>query len=227
MGITKDFLRESIQLVAMKRLPIAFEVEEGVTDNKLGESMTYKLCMQPEENNFPVYLLTFEVFELGSPKEWLIFKKQLKQVLKVQNMGNMVAAYTFVQDLLRGNALTVFNNKHATFKEQTLEIFDHCLNFMTVQMFPNKAYKLQKQYIWHMMHKPRHISVCKWIARVIKLNIYLMEFPTPTEIEARKLETEGILEVLENGIPTSLKFQIDKEGFNANSSTFKDFTKTC
>eukprot|EP00957_Ditylum_brightwellii_P164421 12517715-Ditylum_brightwellii.AAC.1 len=59
---------------------------------------------------------------------------------------------------------------------------------MTVQVFPNKAYKLQKWYIWHMIHKPRHISIHKWISRVIKLNNYLMEFPTPTGIEARKLE---------------------------------------
>eukprot|EP00957_Ditylum_brightwellii_P011220 849320-Ditylum_brightwellii.AAC.1 len=43
----------------------------------------------------------------------------------------------------------------------------------------------------------------EWIARVIKLNNYLTEFPTPAGIEAKKLEDEKILEVLENGIPTS------------------------
>eukprot|EP00957_Ditylum_brightwellii_P161546 12299936-Ditylum_brightwellii.AAC.1 len=62
-----------------------------------------------------------------------------------------------------------------------------------------------------MMHKPRHISVCKCIARVIKLKNYLTEFPNPTRIEAKKLKDEEILEVLENGIPTSWKFQMDKE----------------
>eukprot|EP00957_Ditylum_brightwellii_P001254 98131-Ditylum_brightwellii.AAC.2 len=60
-----------------------------------------------------------------------------------------------------------------------------------------------------MMHKPRHISAHKWIARVIRLNNYLMEFPTPTGIVAKKLEDEEILEVLENRIPTSWKFQMD------------------
>eukprot|EP00957_Ditylum_brightwellii_P065674 4980512-Ditylum_brightwellii.AAC.2 len=163
MRIAKDFLREVIQLVATKRPPIAFGIEEGVTDKKLGESRTYKLCTQPEEDNFPVYWLTIEV----------------KQVLRRKNVGDMDAAYTLVQDLLKGNTLTVFNNKQATFKEQTLDNVKHCLNVLTVQEFPNKAYKLQKQCIWQMMHKARHISVCKWISRVIKLNNYLMEFPTP------------------------------------------------
>eukprot|EP00957_Ditylum_brightwellii_P074566 5666177-Ditylum_brightwellii.AAC.1 len=67
-------------------------------------------------------------------------------------MANMDDAYTLVQNLLRGNALTAFNNKQATFEEQTPENLEHCFNAVTVHVFPNKAYKLQKQYIRHMMH---------------------------------------------------------------------------
>eukprot|EP00957_Ditylum_brightwellii_P166140 12648785-Ditylum_brightwellii.AAC.2 len=78
-----------------------------------------------------------------------------------------------------------------------------------------------------MVQKPRHISVRKWIARVVKLKDYLIEFPTPTGIKARKLEMEEILEVLENGIPTSWKFQMDKEGFDTSSSMLKEFMETC
>eukprot|EP00957_Ditylum_brightwellii_P078282 5952038-Ditylum_brightwellii.AAC.1 len=73
-----------------------------------------------------------------------------------------------------------------------------------------------------MMHKPRNISVCKWIAKVVKLNNYMTEFHTTTGIEAWKLETEEILKVLKNGIPTSWKFQMDKKGFDASSSTLKE-----
>eukprot|EP00957_Ditylum_brightwellii_P189376 14414465-Ditylum_brightwellii.AAC.1 len=60
MRITKDFLRETIQLVATKRLPITFEIEEGVADRKLGESMMHKLCTQLEEDNPTMYSLTVE-----------------------------------------------------------------------------------------------------------------------------------------------------------------------
>eukprot|EP00957_Ditylum_brightwellii_P017994 1356050-Ditylum_brightwellii.AAC.1 len=65
----------AIQLVATKRHLIVFEVEEGVVDKKLGEIRTYKLCMQPEEENSFVYLLTIEV-------------------QRGQNVGNMNAVYT-------------------------------------------------------------------------------------------------------------------------------------
>eukprot|EP00957_Ditylum_brightwellii_P159531 12143860-Ditylum_brightwellii.AAC.1 len=75
-----------------------------------------------------------------------------------------------------------FNNKPAAFEEQTAENLKHCLNVMTVHVFPNKAYKLQKQ--------------------VIKLNNYLTEAPMPAGAKARKMDQEEILEVLENRIPT-------------------------
>eukprot|EP00957_Ditylum_brightwellii_P148069 11273540-Ditylum_brightwellii.AAC.3 len=75
----------------------------------------HTLCTQPEEENSPVYSLTIEFFELVSPKELLVFKNQVKQVLKGQNIKDMDAAYTLVRDLLRVNALAAFNNNQATF----------------------------------------------------------------------------------------------------------------
>eukprot|EP00957_Ditylum_brightwellii_P023149 1746731-Ditylum_brightwellii.AAC.1 len=108
---------------------IAFEVEPSI-DQNMGDSRTYKLCTQPEEDNLPVYSLTVIFFELGSSEEWLIFNNQVKQVLKGQNIGNMDATYTLVRDLLRDIALMAFNNKQATFKEHTSDNLEHCLNAM-------------------------------------------------------------------------------------------------
>eukprot|EP00957_Ditylum_brightwellii_P131220 10008229-Ditylum_brightwellii.AAC.1 len=42
----------------------------------------------------------------------------------------------------------------------------------------------------------------------------------------KKLDQKDLLEVLENGMLTLWKFQMDKKGFNANSITVKEFTKT-
>eukprot|EP00957_Ditylum_brightwellii_P175409 13353330-Ditylum_brightwellii.AAC.1 len=54
-----------------------------------------------------------------------------------------------------------------------------------------------------------------------------MEFPTPTGIKTKKIEDKDILEVLENRIPTSWKFHMDKEGFDASSSMIKKCMKIC
>eukprot|EP00957_Ditylum_brightwellii_P113149 8628960-Ditylum_brightwellii.AAC.1 len=68
----------------------------------------------------------------------------MKHVLKGQNVGDMDAVYTLAQDQLRCDTLTAFNNKQATSKEQTPENLEDCWNVVTVQVFPSKAYKLQK-----------------------------------------------------------------------------------
>eukprot|EP00957_Ditylum_brightwellii_P039157 2961467-Ditylum_brightwellii.AAC.1 len=56
---------------------------------------------------------------MDSPKRGLIFKHQVKQVLKGQNIVDMDVVYNLVQELLRGKTLMVLNNKQTTFKEQT------------------------------------------------------------------------------------------------------------
>eukprot|EP00957_Ditylum_brightwellii_P195441 14890987-Ditylum_brightwellii.AAC.1 len=94
----------------------------------------------------------------------------------------MDVAYTLVQEQLRSDTLMVFNNEQATFKEQTADNLEHCLNAVMVHIFLNKAYTLQK-----------------W---VIKSNNYLTEFPTPPRVETKKMNQKEILEVLENRIPT-------------------------
>eukprot|EP00957_Ditylum_brightwellii_P010578 801076-Ditylum_brightwellii.AAC.1 len=75
----------------------------------------------------------------------------------------------------------VFNNEQATFEEQTAENLKYCLNAVMVHAFLS---------IWHIMHNPRHVSACKQIARVIKLNNCLSEFPTPAGVKARKIDGE-------------------------------------
>eukprot|EP00957_Ditylum_brightwellii_P022560 1701975-Ditylum_brightwellii.AAC.1 len=61
-----------------------------------------------------------------------------------------------------------------------------------------------------MMHKPRHLSAHKWIARITTLNAYITELSTPPRVVSRKMDREKILEVQENGVPTMWKFQMDK-----------------
>eukprot|EP00957_Ditylum_brightwellii_P099268 7561320-Ditylum_brightwellii.AAC.1 len=41
------------------------------------------------------------------------------------------------------------------------------------------------------------------------------------------MDWERMMEILENRFPNLWKFQMDKEGFGANSSTIKEVTKTC
>eukprot|EP00957_Ditylum_brightwellii_P050646 3839426-Ditylum_brightwellii.AAC.1 len=64
MRIARDFAREAHLLVVTKKPMIPFKVEES-TDQKMGERHTYKLYMQPADDNSPMYSLTIDVFKLG------------------------------------------------------------------------------------------------------------------------------------------------------------------
>eukprot|EP00957_Ditylum_brightwellii_P003572 270738-Ditylum_brightwellii.AAC.2 len=137
--LEKDCLRETIQFVATKKPPISFNADDTV-DCKMGNCCTYKLCTQPEEESAPMYLFTVEVFELGSPKEWLVFESQAKQIIEGQNINNIDTAYILVYDLLKVNVLMAFNNEQANIEEQTLDNLDRCLDVVMLHISPNKAY---------------------------------------------------------------------------------------
>eukprot|EP00957_Ditylum_brightwellii_P029321 2216627-Ditylum_brightwellii.AAC.1 len=85
----KIFSREAIQLVVTKKPLISFKVEAS-TDQKMGKSCTYKLHMQPEEENSPVYSLSVEVFELSSPKQWLVFSQTMVSVQESSESSTQV-----------------------------------------------------------------------------------------------------------------------------------------
>eukprot|EP00957_Ditylum_brightwellii_P073672 5597665-Ditylum_brightwellii.AAC.2 len=91
----------------------------------------------------------------------------------------MGTAYTLVQDLLRSNALTVFSSKQATFDELMADNL-------------SRPAPCRRGYIWYMAHKLRHLFACKWIARIMKLNSYLTEFPIPPRVVTRKMDREEI-----------------------------------
>eukprot|EP00957_Ditylum_brightwellii_P090246 6873319-Ditylum_brightwellii.AAC.1 len=92
MRIAKDFLREAIQFVATTKPPAAFEIGEGA-DWKLQESRTYKLCMQPEEENSPVYLLTAEDLLRGNT---LTAFNNEQAMFEEQMLGNLDACLLVV-----------------------------------------------------------------------------------------------------------------------------------
>eukprot|EP00957_Ditylum_brightwellii_P051039 3870068-Ditylum_brightwellii.AAC.1 len=49
----------------------------------------------------------------------------------------------------------------------------------------------------------------------------------PPKVATKKLDQEELLQVLENGILMVWKFQMDKDNFNASSSSIKEFNKIC
>eukprot|EP00957_Ditylum_brightwellii_P105021 8004793-Ditylum_brightwellii.AAC.1 len=62
---------------------------------------------------------------------------------------------------------------------------------------------------------------------MIKLNDYLMHFPVPDGVTATKIACEEFIDVLEDGVLYQWKLELEEEGFDSSSSTFKEFLDVC
>eukprot|EP00957_Ditylum_brightwellii_P091389 6958386-Ditylum_brightwellii.AAC.1 len=75
----------------------------------------------------------------------------ITQVIKGQDIQDRDAVYLLVKSLLRGDAPQVFKNKEASQEVKDNPALTKCLAAVTEHVFPKKAYKIQKKYIWNIL----------------------------------------------------------------------------
>eukprot|EP00957_Ditylum_brightwellii_P173515 13210672-Ditylum_brightwellii.AAC.1 len=74
----------------------------------------------------------------------------IAQMIKGKDIQDRDAAYLLVKSLLKGDTLQVFKNKEASQEIKDSPAFTKCLAAFTEHVFPKKAYKTQKKYIWNI-----------------------------------------------------------------------------
>eukprot|EP00957_Ditylum_brightwellii_P192164 14627844-Ditylum_brightwellii.AAC.1 len=74
----------------------------------------------------------------------------IAQVIKGHDIQDRDTVYLLVKSLLNGDALQVFKNKEASQGVKVGLAFTKCLAVVTEHVFPKKAYKTQKKYIWNI-----------------------------------------------------------------------------
>eukprot|EP00957_Ditylum_brightwellii_P070177 5331228-Ditylum_brightwellii.AAC.1 len=114
---------------------------------KRGQYHTYKLRTTLADATSPIYKLSVPFFNEGTPEEWIKFRRGLQAVLKGQNVTQGPPIYAVAKILLKGNALTVFEQAENTHGNQTLQNFNMCLDDVAKHVFPEKAGQTQKRYM--------------------------------------------------------------------------------
>eukprot|EP00957_Ditylum_brightwellii_P102696 7826734-Ditylum_brightwellii.AAC.1 len=104
-----------------------------------GQFHTYKLRTTPADATLPVYKLFVPFFDEGAPEEWIKFQRGLAAVLKGQNVTFGPASYAVAKTLLKGDALTVFEQAEITHGNQTVPHFNKCLDDIAEHVFLEKA----------------------------------------------------------------------------------------
>eukprot|EP00957_Ditylum_brightwellii_P019810 1494499-Ditylum_brightwellii.AAC.1 len=134
----------------------------------------------------------------------------IAQVIKGQDIQDGDAVCLLVKSLLKGDGLQVFKNEKASQEIKDGPAFTKRLVAVTEHIFPKKAYKTQKKYIWNI-RKPLVLGSQEWILRMIKLSNYLEFFPLPDGVTAMKIAGEEFVDVLEDRVPYQWKLEFKKE----------------
>eukprot|EP00957_Ditylum_brightwellii_P040131 3037159-Ditylum_brightwellii.AAC.1 len=109
----------------------------------------------------PIYKLSVTFFDKETPEECIRFWCRLQAVLKGQNVTQGPSSYAVAKTLLKGDALTVFEQAENTYGNQTIPHFKLCLDDVAKHVFPEKARQTQKCYMWKNIHYGGGITVKK------------------------------------------------------------------
>eukprot|EP00957_Ditylum_brightwellii_P162392 12366054-Ditylum_brightwellii.AAC.1 len=168
-----------------------------------GQFHTYKLHTTPADATSPTYELFIPFFDEGTPKERIKFQCRLQAVLKGQNVTQGPPSYAVAKTLLKGDALTVFEQAEITHRNQTVPHFKLCLDDVAKHVFPEKSGQIQKRYMRRNICYSRGTTVKEWAGRVLELNGYLKDFPTHNGNPTQPLDADELLDILEYGVPAS------------------------
>ena len=208
--------------------PIGLERPTEKKDYAKGEFATVKLRNVPTDVDSITYDYQVPFFSTGTPEEWLKFKARYDRVITGQNMTTATQKYACARRFLQGQALATFNNMANQQPNANLVNYTLCFDHVNESMFPQKAYVTQTRWMRRYLRKPRDMKTRDYVSRVLELNGYLTEFPSPNNNHrATSLEDDEIMDILEFGLPSRWRTTMTIQGFNAAEKTTAQFIEFC
>ena len=204
---------------------IPLERKLRTTSEKKLSGPTFKLRAQPNNENSQTYELTVPVFRSGTPEEWLLCKRDIKRIIRGQNVTTGPEMYAMARRILDGEALTAFELAATTRGNENVENFSNCLNDVTNHFFPRRALVLQKRWMRYYLRKEEEMSIREYVGRVDELNKYLEQFP-PFQAN-QTLPTVELLEALEFSVPPRWQKKMMEMDFEPTEHSVDEFIKFC
>ena len=187
-----------------------------------------KCRIRPNDNDSPTFDLPIPYFSTGSAEEFLSWKDNLKKAIKGQDVSDGPGKFAMARRLLRGDALTAFNNAALLHGSETGATYNATLKNLTVHVFPLKALQKQKRYMRRFMRKPREMKVQEFVCRVGELNEFLLEFPTAVPgVTPTKLPEDEVMDILQFSVPASWQRQMEILDFNPIMESPQTFINFC
>ena len=91
-----------------------------------------KYCTNPGEADSTTYKIPMAYFRDGTPKEWLLFKKNLTRCITGHNVTSGPTKYALARRLLSGRAMADFNHAATANGKESLAYYKRCINAVTL-----------------------------------------------------------------------------------------------
>jgi hypothetical protein len=190
-------------------------------ENAIGEktrSLKLELSTEPGNLTGKHFTKSFKIFRTGSPEEWILWRRDFREVITGMNITLGAAHNRMVRQLLSDEPLKEFERKLATFATETIANCDLALDSVAHEIFPNNAYAKQKKYIRQGMWKPKALTIRNVYTRICELNEQLSSYPNQTG----KLPEDEMKSAFINLCMPDWQQEFLKTGINEYSSSWEE-----
>lgn len=162
--------------------PVPLQSYEEHNELKKGEFIKLELKTNPGDESSEVISMNAPYFNHGSPKKWIDFIKTFNKIIIGQSLTTGPSKFSMARMLLQGKAERAFERKAHSFVDgdnlhETNENFDSCMQAVTMQVFPEGAYRRQKRYMRRNMRKPRALKIREVANDVAEMSEDFQYFP--------------------------------------------------
>ena len=190
--------------------------------------LSNKCYSVPGDATSNTYNVSVQIFDDGTPEEWLQLLAAHKRICQGQGIGNGPGTYDVLARHLKGATLSKYNTTQEVHGNQTVDHFKLVVADLTAHVFPSKAYVLQKRYLKQCIKKPRDMKIRALVGRVQEMNNYLPSFPAPSpDVRPEKLPEEEIKEILYNALPARWQVAMTAQGFDYPNESVQRLTEFC
>ena len=222
--------QEQAKQAAILRPSLPLEDKDPIDVDKTS-TISFTLKVRPGGNNEHTYKKTLRLFSEGSPFDWLLTMRDMREVWTQNAINGPADRAGVVRAILRDDALAQFTTaleaqlETAPNAQVTVEIVEAALEAVSASVFPHRALENQKLWMRRHMKKPSTMSYRTLQAKVVQMNHYLAAFPDATEGD--RFTPQELLGILEFALPTHWRQKFDLDGYVPTEHDRKRLLREC
>ena len=199
--------------------PIHFDPEE-IQKVRKGEFIKIDLKINRAVADSKTYSFQIKLVSTASPEEILKFEDDFNMIVRGQNITDAANKFGMMRNLLRGDALRVFEGAATiAIGEADLTLLA-CKQALIKYFFPKNALAIQKRYMRRFMRKPKHSTICEFFVRIYEMRNRMSQFPPFGH--GQEIGLDELKEIAEFGAPNTWQRELYKQGFDVSVRPIED-----